>query len=192
MIKINLLPQELRKAKASTTRVPYIPFAILGGVLFLLLTLFFYGDYLRARSSYQEVRKEWLRLNPLMGQLKALEKKIEIEMKGEKEFLEKNVFNTESMTQILSWVNEYLPPKGWLTELSAEREGAGFRLTLKGVVLPSRAQTGIEQIEEFLQNIKKRLPPKATLMLTTSKQAASKVEGTAFSADFEWGITAKP
>ncbi len=191
MIKINLLPHELRKAKTSATRVPYIPFAILGGVLFLLLTLFFYGDYLRARSSYQEVHKEWLRLNPLMGQLKALEKKIEIEMKGEKEFLENNVFNTESMTRMLSWVNEYLPSKGWLTELSAERVGAGFHLTLKGVVLPSRTQTGIEQIEEFLQKLKRQLPPKATLMLTTSKQTSSKVEGTSFSADFEWGITAK-
>jgi hypothetical protein len=192
MIKINLLPLELRKVKKSATRVPYRPLTILGAVLFLLLTLFFYGDYLRARSSYEEVHKEWLRLSPLMVKLKALEKKIEIEMKGETEFLEKNILNTESMTQILSWSSEFLPARGWLTELLAEREGEGCRLTLKGVVLLSRAQTGIEQIEEYLQKLKKKLPPKATLILTTSKQPASKGEGTVFSADFEWGVTPKP
>jgi len=192
MIKINLLPQELRKAKKSVNRIPYVPLAIMGGVLFLLLTLFFYSDYLHARSAYEDVHKEWLRLNPLMGQLKALEKKIEIEMKGEKEFLEKSVLNTESITQVLSWVSEFLPPKGWLTELLAERVGEGFRLTLKGVVLPSRTQTGIEQIEEYLQKLKKKFPAKATLMLTTFKQPASKGEGTAFSADFEWGLPSKP
>ena len=192
MIKINLLPQELRIAKKSATRVPYIPFAILGTVLFLLLTLFFYGDYLRARSAYKEVHKEWLQVSPMMGQLKALEKKIEIEMKGEKEFLEKNILNTESMTRILSWTSEFLPSKGWLTELLVEREGEGCRLTLKGVVVPSRTQTGIEQIEAYLQALKRKLPPKTTLMLTTSKQAASKGEGTAFSAEFEWGVTSKP
>jgi hypothetical protein len=60
------------------------------------------------------------------------------------------------------------------------------------VVLLSRAQTGIEQIEEYLQKLKKKLPPKATLILTTSKQPASKGEGTVFSADFEWGVTPKP
>jgi len=59
-------------------------------VLFLLLTLFFYGDYLNARSAYKIVQKEWARLSPLMGQLKALENKIEIEMRGEKDFLEIN------------------------------------------------------------------------------------------------------
>ena len=187
-----MLPQELRKAKKSTTHAAYVPMAILGTVLFLLLTLFFYGDYLRARSVYGDVHKEWVRLNPMMGQLKALENKIEVEMKGEKDFLEKNILNTEPVTHILSWVSEFLPPKGWLTELTVEREGDGCRLSMRGVVLPSRAQTGIEQIEGYLQKLKAKFPPKATLVLTTAKQASStKVEGTSFAADFEWGVTSK-
>ncbi len=188
MIKINLLPQELRKRKKTTTRLPYIPFAILAGVLFLLLTLFFYGDYLRARSAYKTVQKEWARLNPLMSQLKAMENKIEIEMRGERDFLEKNVFNSESVTQVLSWASEFLPQKGWLTELKSEREEEGCRLTLKGVVLPSRSQTGIEQIEEYMQKLKAKLPPQATLALTTSKETKEKSEGTAFVAEWEWGL----
>ena len=192
MIKINLLPQELRKEKMNAMRIPYIPLVILAGVLFFLMTFFFYGDYLRARSAYESVRKEWARVNPSMAQLKVLERKIEVEMKGEKDFLEKNVLNTESMTQILSWVSEFLPPKGWLTGLKVEREGEGCRLTLKGVVLASRTQTGIEQIEEYFQKLRTKLPPHTSVVLTTSKEVKEKTEGTAFVANLEWGVTSKP
>ena len=192
MIKINLLPQELRKRKARVTPIPYIPLVVLGGVLFLLMTFFFYGDYLRARSAYKSVRKEWARLNPSMVQLKALENKIDVEMKGEKIFLEKNVLNTDSMTQILFWVSEFLPPKGWLTELKAEREGEGCQLTLKGVVLASRTQTGIEQIEEYFQKLKKKLPPQTSVALTTAKEVKAEMTGTAFVARLNWGVTPKP
>jgi len=192
MIKINLLPMELRKEKTNAMRVPYIPLAILAGVLFFLMTFFFYGDYLRARSAYERVRKEWTRLSPSMAQLKDLETKIEVEMKGERDFLEKKVLNTESMTRILFYVSEFLPPKGWLTGLKAEREGEGCRLTLKGVVLASRTQTGIEQIEEYFQKLKTKLPPQTSVALTTSKEVKGKTEGTAFIANLEWGTGPKP
>ncbi len=192
MIKINLLPQELRKEKTNALRVPYIPLVLLGGVLFLLMTVFFYGDYLRARSAYKSVRAEWERVNPSMAQLKALETKIEVEMKGEKDFLEKNVLNTESMTQILSWVSEFLPPKGWLTELKLVREGGGCRLTLKGVVLASRTQTGIEQIEAYFQQLRTKLPPRTSVAFSTTKGAKEKTGGTAFAGYLDWGATKKP
>lgn len=195
MIKINLLPQELLKNKANATRIPYIPFALLAVVLFLLMTLFFYGDYLKARSTYGEVHREWVRLSPLMAQLKTLEKQVTVEMKGEKEFLEKNVLNTESMTQVLYWASYFLPPQGWLTELKADREGEGCRLVLRGVVLASHTQTGIEQIEEYFQKLKAKLPPETVLALTTSKEtqgAGKKVEGTSFAAQLEWRLPRKP
>jgi len=191
MIRINLLPQELREEKTGTSHVPYIPLAVLAGVLFLLMTFFFYGDYLRARSAYKSVKKEWADMNPSLAQLKAMESKVENEMKGEKEFLEENIFNTESMTRILMWVSEYLPPKGWLTGLKAEREVGGFRLTLKGVVLATRSQTGIEQIEEYFQKLRAQLPPQATLALTTAKDPKAQGEGTSFVANLEWKAAPK-
>lgn len=191
MIKINLLPQELRKGQKKTSPFPYVPLAILAGTLFLLLTFFFYGDYLKGRAAYKKVMKEWVILSPLMGQLKALENKIEIEMRNENDFLLENVLNADPLTRILSWVNEFLPSKGWLTELKAERAGEGCRLNLRGVVLPSRTQTGIEQIEEFLQKLKSKLPPQAELVLTTSKETKEKLDGTAFTASLEWGAPEK-
>lgn len=191
MIKINLLPQELRKRKTTAPHIPYVPLLILGGVLFLLMTFFFYGDYLRAQSAHKRVQKEFKMLNPSLAQLKALETKIEVEMKGEKDFLEKNVLNTESMTWMLSWVSEFLPPKGWLTEFRAEREGEGCRLTLEGVVLASRTQTGIEQIEEYFRKLKMKLPPQTSVAVITSKGVKGMPAGTAFVAHLDWGVVQK-
>lgn len=192
MIKINLLPLEFRREKTNAIRIPYIPLAILAGVLFLLMTFFFYGDYLKARSAYKNVQKEWTRLNPFMPQLKALETKVEVEMKGEKDFLEKRVLNKESITRILSWASEFLPQKGWLTGLKAERSGDGCRLTLRGVVLASRTQTGIEQIEEYFLKLKAKLPPQTSVVLATSKEGKGKTGGTAFVAQLDWGVISKP
>jgi hypothetical protein len=191
MIKINLLPEDLRKKQKGATRIAYKPFIFLAVVLFLLMTCFFYVDYLKARSAYKRVHQEWIRLNPLMGQLKALENKVETEMRGEKDFLEKNVLSTDPATRILSWASEFLPPKGWLTLLKFDRSGEGCLLNLQGIVLPSRAQTSVEQIEEYLQKLKAKLPPGTVLMLTTSKEVKEKQEGTAFTANFEWGVIKK-
>jgi len=191
MIRINLLPQELRKKQSTPSRLRLMPFVILGGVLFFLMTVFFYIDYLHVRSSYRSVRGEWARLNPLMAQLKALENKIEVEMRGEKEFLEKNILNKDSMTRILENASAFLPPKGWLTELQIERAGSGCLFVIRGVVLSTRAQTGIEQIEVYLQKLKAQLPREATLELTTSKEISTKRQGTAFTAQFVWGAAKK-
>ena len=190
MIKINLLPIELRKANKKAVPIPYLPLVILAGMLFLLLTLFFYVDYIGARTAYLKVRREWVRLSPLMAQLKSMEKTVDVELKGEKDFLEANVLNSQPVTRILMWVSEFLPPKCWLTNLEFERQGEGCHLGVEGVVLPSDNRTGIEHIEDFLNKLKAQLPT-ATLSLTTTKTSTKDVEGTSFAANFEWGPVKK-
>lgn len=191
MITINLLPLEYRKAKKSTNALPYVPLAILFAVLFLLLTGFFFADYLKAKSAHEAVYNEWLQLRPQMQQLKALEAKVEMEMRGEKEFLEKHMLNTEPMTLILQRLSEYLPARIWLTELKLERIRAGGRLALQGVVLATSEKTGIEQIEDYMGKLKGAVP-KGSFSLTTAKQTEKDAKaGTSFSAVFDWG-DAKP
>jgi len=192
MIKINLLPIQLRKPKTKVTMMPYMAIVVLAAVLLLLLTLFFFVDYLKVKKSYELVYREWQQVSPQMARLKTMENRVEVEMRGEKEFLEKNVLNTESMTRILMWISEYLPPHGWLTEIKIIREKEGTRLTVQGVVMSSSARTGVEEIEEFLYQLKQKLPqPELTLM--TSKQAGKDgaVAGTSFIAQLDWGETKK-
>ncbi|MGI6241374.1 MAG: hypothetical protein ACOYJW_05535 [Candidatus Omnitrophota bacterium] len=186
MITINLLPQEFRRTRKPTMARPYLPLAILAGSLFMLLTLFFYADYLKAKGAYDSVHSEWMKLSPQMQQLKTLEQKVEVEMRGEKEFLEHHVLNTDSMTRILQLVSENLPKRGWLTELTLERaQTGGGDLVLQGVVLPVSARTGIEQIEGFLQELKSKYP-RMDISLTTAKVKEKDAVGTSFSATIKW------
>jgi len=165
---------------------PYLPLAILAGSLFMLLTLFFYADYLKAKGAYDSAYSEWMQFSPQMQQLKTLEQKVEVEMRGEKEFLERHVLNTDSMTRILQLVNEHLPQRGWLTELTLERaKTGGGSLVLQGVVLPTSARTGIEQIEGFLQELKSEYP-EMDILLTTAKVKEKNAVGTSFSAMMKW------
>lgn len=188
MITINLLPAEYRTAKRrGTTARPYIPIAILVAALLLLLTLFFYADFLKVKSSYERVRKEWIRFAPQMKHLKDLEQKVDVEMKGEKEFLESSILNSDPFTRVLQLVSERLPKGAWLTELKIERlKEGGNSVLLQGAVVPVGAKTGIEQIEEFVRTIKERFP-KTTVALTTSKMSDKQVAGTAFTATITWG-----
>lgn len=186
MITVNLLPKEYRSTKKKNLATPYIPLAVLFGALFIILTLFFYVDYLTTKSAYDGVYKQWLQLNPQMKALKALENKVEIEMRGEKEFLERYVLNTEPLTQILQLVSEHLPPRAWLTDLKIEHENDETRLVLQGVVLAFRGQSGIEQVEEYIGDLKEALP-KGDITLSTAKQQDKDSTGTTFTATFEWG-----
>lgn len=187
MITINLLPPEYKRKKRTAGPVPYIPLVILFGVLFFLLTLFFFADYLKTKSAYDRIWKEWEQISPQMQQLKSLERKVDVEMRGEKEFLEKYVLNTDSMTRILECLSENLPPSAWLTEVRLERVKGGGKLALQGVVLPMLKKTGIEQIEDYMKKLKENLP-KGNYTLTTAKQdSKGSGEGIAFSALFDWG-----
>lgn len=190
MIRINLLPVELRNANKKTSPIPYLPLIALAGGLFALLTLFFYIDFLASSYTHGNVKREWLRLNPLMAQLKSLEQRVDGEMRVEKDFLEANVLNTQPVAQLMMWISEFLPLRCWLTNLEIERQGEGCHLGLEGVVFPAGGKTGIEHIEIFLNEIKKRIPG-STLTLTTSKAKDKDGDGTAFVANFDWGAVKK-
>ena len=187
MITINLLPLEHRSKKNAVNVMPYVPLAVLFGILFLLLAGFFFADYLKVKTAYDRISNEWGRVSPQMKELKALENKVEVEMRTEKEFLEKYVLNTQSMALVLQQISEYLPPKAWLTEVKLERMGDGGRLNLQGIVLPMHERTAIEQIEDYMKKLKENLP-KGSYTLTTAKQDTEGLkEGTFFSAVFDWG-----
>ena len=113
-------------------------------------------------------------------------------MKAEREFLIHRIYGAESATQILDWLSEFLPARGWLTELKLDRGGEGCKLTFRGIVLPSRTSTGIEQIELYLQKLKAKLPPQATITLTTANDATEQSNGTGFTAELVWGGATKP
>ncbi len=187
MIHINLLPQDLRQKEMTPTTVRWEPFAILFAVLFLLLTVFFYSDYLDVRAVHKTIRDEWKTKSAVIPQLKQLEKRVGVELTDEKMFLEKNILNTESATRLFSHVSEYLPERGWLTEFRFDRDINKSFLSLKGIVQSQKNKSEIEQLEIFLQKLKKNLHGDTKTSLTTSKRMSGNLNETEFNAKFEWG-----
>lgn len=189
MILINLLPEELRIKEKAKHDIPILKVAAAVGVVLGLLTVFFYFDFLSSQSKLKKLEQEWVTLQPQSMRLNQLEQEVETVLKPENLFLNRFVTADKPLTSILSWVSELLPDTAWLLEIRLDREGEGARLFVKGVALPSKEKSSIEQIETYLHQMKEKIP-EAGLSLTTTRLEIENTEVTQFIANFEWGIAA--
>jgi Tfp pilus assembly protein PilN len=189
MITINLLPEEFKVKEKKQLNIPALKIFIVAGAIFGIVTLFFYVDFWQAKFALSRLNKEWLVVEPQSQRLKQLQQDVENNLTPENVFLKRFVTSDRPLTFILGWVNDNLPPTGWLTQLQMDRAGESGKLLVKGLTLPSKEKSSIEHIEIFLNALKQKMPD-ATLSLTTSRQKIKDVEVTQFTATFEWGMTA--
>ncbi len=184
MLQINLLPEEFRIKRKSTQEVPYIKIGIGVGVLFTILTVWFYIDYQAASGELKKMNAKWTTLQPQSAQLKALETEVESTLKPERDFLTKYVTTPKPLTYILVWFSELLPDTAWLTEVKMEQKEGKQNFFVKGLVVPSKTQSSIEVIEAFIHKLNEKLP-EAKLSLTTTRQKIEQIEVTQFIANFD-------
>ena len=188
MISINLLPEEFRvkkKRKSDGEQKPYLKLAAGGVVLFLIMTGYFYIDFLIASSRLKKVEKDWLAAQPQATELANLQKQVDTTLRPEKDFLASFVATGNPLTHILQWCSEFLPVSGWLSEVQLQRRGEGGDLLVKGYCLGNKEKSSIEQIETYLHELKTKMPD-ANLSLTTTRQKYEGVEITQFIANFVW------
>ena len=186
MIFINLLPEEFRVVVKPKQDVPVKKLASVAGLIFLLLTVYFYIDYFIAKGKLSKMEVSWQKVQPQSLELSALEQEVQYKLKPEKAFLEKFVTTDRPLTHLLAWASEYLPESAWLSELTMERKGEAGRFFVKGLALPSKESSSIEFIEAYLHSLKKEMPD-ADLSLTTTRRKMEGVELTQFIANFKWG-----
>ena len=135
MITINLLPEEFRAAEKKSSKYPVIPIAIGAGVLFILLTIFFYFDYISANISLNKLNKESVTILPQSQRLKQLDTEVQEILKPENVFLNRFVTADRPATPMLSWVSEFLPPAAWLTGIARHRIIDWYRANRKRPVI---------------------------------------------------------
>lgn len=186
MILINLLPKEFSPVKAGLPSLAIRRIGASIAVVFSVLTLLFYFQYLYQLKIYAELRERWSPLEQTVRQVAQVKAELEGGVKNEKGFIEKHVVPNLKFTALLNAINELLPESTWLVELQVERAVKGNTLVLKGVALPSRRETSIQEIEKYLRALRDRLPPGTNLLLTTSRQQKEKLELTQFTAVFKW------
>src|SRR3990167_8887297 len=106
MITVNLLPKEFGVRPQSKTGVLPLKIAAIFGVLFSLLTVYFYWDILKANSELKRIQAQWTSLQPQTAALQALEEEVEKKIKPEKFFLESFVMAQRPLTSLIAWASE--------------------------------------------------------------------------------------
>lgn len=182
MIRINLLPLEMRPKQSLQVKLPWIKFAIIGGVIFGITTVGLYIDYCLSKQKLKKLKREWVVLEPRSTVLNKLKSAVEGELKPEATFIQQALLQPYSETRVFSKINETLPPSVWLTEIESDHV-ENPRLILKGCCSPISRVSCIEQIEGFSQKISAEIPS-ATLKLTTSLKEIKNIQVTEFVAAF--------
>ncbi len=190
MILINLLPPEFRKQKLRSPLGP-LPessrrLILIGGIFFVGLTLVFYTQYLFSLKTLGGLKKRWPVLQQEVQRINQIREDIEKGSKREKEFLENYVTSSFPTTNILTGVSKLLPDSMWLVELKLSRQPDANTFLLKGLAVPPKGRSSIQEIEEYLRALKDKFPKSTSLILTTSRQQKEGMELTLFTAVFKW------
>lgn len=124
-------------------------------------------------------------VQPQLQALKALEVEVTGTLLPEKDFLMTHVLNKAPITTVLQKMSEVLPEGMWLQSFTINNSGKDRSFNVHGLAINMENKTNIEQIEEFLQNLKVVIPT-AQFTYSTSKQMVDKTPATAFSAEYKW------
>lgn len=199
MIKINLLPLDLRpqKSKKSSAGLdgfsgalqfskPVLAALAGAGVVFIGLTAFFYTSYLGLNGKLSRVNQAYLDIQPRVQVVRALEQEVTNLLQPEKNFLKANILNKAPLTSILQVMNDALPDGVWLTALSINNSGEKRSFQLQGVALNTQEKTSIQQIEHYLHQIKMVIPNSQFAYSTGKQQGSESAAATAFTANFHW------
>ena len=187
MIRINLLPPELRK-----TKTLYLSFVqkrkilVVAGSCFVGLTLILYLQYLLSLRALKGLQDHWVSLQKDIQRVTLFQSQLETGRRKEKEFLERHVTSPLPVTAILNAINQFLPDSIWLIEIKVSRQPQENSFLVKGFSLPLARKSSIQDIEKYLRDVKGIFPPKTELVLTTSRQTKENRELTLFTAVFKW------
>jgi len=154
MIKINLLPAELRPKKKTT--LPVKAMSLIGGgiVVILILIHVLVG---------MKINQEKERLSLLKKEYEAIRPEYErvLKLKADKERLESKVALMEKLLiQRLLWAkklnqfSDLMPPSVWLSSVSVVTRTETPTLVIRGKTYSDKGEKMVEQVGDFMRRIK--------------------------------------
>lgn len=185
MILINLLPPELKNRQYKI--IPSIsPLVIPLVFLVVCLTFWSYIVYQSGRQEVKILESRWESMTNDLRRVAQLKQDIEEKYKIERALLEKSVAPAFPNTAFLTETSALLPMTIWFLELKISRMEADNSFLLKGLSLPGKQNSSIQEVENYLRDLKEKLPEKAELSLTTTRQRSEGAELTLFTAIYTW------
>ena len=197
MITINLLPEELRFKEIKHPNVPYKKIAVV--VFFLVLSLSIYNliVYVRVRSEYANLQKQWNQLADKSAQADALEKELGSSIIAEVDFYDGFVEPPLSTARILNSISDLIPKSVWLNEINFSRKKKDLNLKVVGLSQSTAGSSKLIEIQNFANLLKVEmdkflssdsinLAPENRLKVavTTSSKTSGNLDLTQFTANF--------
>jgi len=206
MIVINLLPQELRFKEVKHLHIPYQK--IVFGIFFFVLVLSIYNliVYVRVRSEYVALQKQWNQMAEKSAQADALESELGSSITAEVDFYDSLVDPLLTTSRILNSISDLMPKSVWLTGINFSRKKKDLDLAISGLSQSVGSTSKLIDIQNFANALKvemeKFLGPvsqanptvksRLKVAVTTSSQKTSEnVDTTQFTASFKTEGTEK-
>lgn len=194
MITINLLPEELRLKEAKQIHIPYQKIAFGVFLIVFILTVYNLFVYIRVRSEYGSLQKQWNQMAEKSGQADALESELGSSINAEVDFYDSWVDPPLATARILNLISDFIPKSVWLTEINFVRNKKDLDLVVIGLSQSSGATSKLVDIQNFANTLKsemEKIMAKGSLKVaitTSSKKTAENTDQTQFTANFSTPI----
>ena len=197
MITINLLPEELRLKEVKHINIPYqkIVFGIF--LIVFLLTIYNLIVYIRVRSEFGALQKQWNQMAEKSGQADALESELGSSINAEVDFYDSWVDPPLATARVLNLISDLIPKSVWLTEINFSRNKKDLNLVVIGLSQSGGATSKLVDIQNFANTLKsemEKVTDKSRLKVaitTSSKKTAENTDQTQFTANFATETVAK-
>ncbi len=190
MITINLLPEELRLKEVKQIHIPYQKIAFGVFLIVFVLTVYNLIVYLRVRSEYGALQKQWNQMAEKSLQADALESELGSSIIAEVDFYDSWVDPPLTTARILNLISDFIPKSVWLTEISFNRNKKNLDLVIIGLSQSGGGTSKLIDIQNFTNTLKsemEKFTAKSRLKVaitTSSKKTSENTDLTQFTANF--------
>ncbi len=157
MIRINLLPHEMRHKEVRKLNIPVVP--VLTGIflLFLLASLFNLFIHIQKRGELRRLEAQWESLKVKNAEAEALQRELGMGVKAEADFYDSVIDPPLETARVLGVINELIPDNVWMSDLRYDRKPDGHDVLINGFAEESQKESDLVVIQNFANAIKEQL-----------------------------------
>ena len=205
MIKINLLPVELRRVEVVRTKFPFRSMFITLFFIILIGSLYQFFLYLHVKSKLNHLNSEVTHIFEPGREADQLNQAINLKLLPEKHFLDQYVLPNFLVAEAMNDLSDLLPESIWFGDLTIKRDQGSLSLELMGFTRMTSKLIAVAQIQEYVNSVKAKLeelfqkeasrsdalPQEVKVVLTTNLQQVASLETMQFFAVFKSKPVAK-
>jgi len=202
MIRINLLPVELRQVEIKASFFPWRRLFIGVGTVLLLIHAYQVLAFFFGRGTLRHLHAQVVRLKPSVQESDQLSQTVQNDLIPHRNFLGQYVTPDIFLSRVMNELSDLLPQSMWFSRIRLAREANAVRLEISGYTRITSKEIALAQIQDYvnaartkleeLQNIQAAgetagAPVKMKAVFTTNREKLGTTEVMQFNATFAHG-----